>query len=67
MKYTKEDRRLIDNKIFTRDELKRLRGKAARRRDKSISDKLKQVHKPYYKRSITNTIFNDSTILFDLT
>ena len=60
-------RRLIDNKIWTRDELKRLRGKTARRRDKRISDSLKQVHTPWYKRSTENTIHDTGTILFDLT
>ena len=62
-----EARRLIDNKLWTRDELKRLRGKTARRRDKRISDTLKQVHKPYDQRPIENAIPNDGTILFDLT
>ena len=62
-----EARRLIDNKLWTRDELKRLRGKTARRRDKRISDTLKQVHKPYNKRSAEDTIQHDGTILFDLT
>ena len=50
-----------------RDEIKRLRGSAMRRRDKRISDTLKQVHKPYDQRPIENTISNDGTILFDLT
>ena len=62
-----EARRLIDNKIWTRDELKRLRGKTARRRDKRISDSLKQVHTPYYKRPTPNTLYDPGTILFDLT
>ena len=60
-------RRLIDNKIWTRDELKRLRGKTARRRDKRISNTLKQIHTPYHKRSTENTIRDTGTILFDLT
>ena len=46
---------------------KRLRGKAMRRRDKSISDRLKQVHKPYNQRPTEDTIQHDGTILFDLT
>ena len=50
-----------------RDEIKRLRGSAMRRRDKRISDTLKQVHKPYNKRSAEDTIQHDGTILFDLT
>ncbi len=33
-----------------RDEIKRLRGKTARRRNKTISDKLHQVHKPWHER-----------------
>ena len=49
------------------DEYKRLRGRAARRRDKSISNTLKQVHKPYDQRPIENTVSDDGTILFDLT
>ena len=62
-----EARRLIDNKLWTRGELKKLRGKTARARDKRISDTLKQVHTPYHKRSTPNTIHNPGTILFDLT
>ena len=46
---------------------KRLRGRAARRRDKSISNTLKQVHKPYDQRPIENTVSDNGTILFDLT
>ena len=61
------DTRLIDNKIWLRDELKKLRGKAARRRDRAISNTLKQVHKPYHSRSTEDTIQHDGTILFDLT
>ena len=60
-------RRLIDNKIWTRDELKRLRGKTARRRDKRISDTLKQVHTPWHKRSTSNSVHDPGTNLFDLT
>ena len=62
-----EARRLIDNKLWTRDELKRLRGKTARRRDKRISNTLKQIHTPYNQRSTTNTVHDTGTILFDLT
>ena len=50
------DTRLIDNKIWMRDELKKLRGKAARRRDRTISDTLKQVHKPWHSRPTKDTI-----------
>ena len=50
-----------------RDEIKRLRGSAMRRRDKRISDTLKQVHKPYDQRPIENTVSDNGTILFDLT
>ena len=63
----KEARRLIDNKIWTREELKRLRGKTARARDKRISNTLKQIHTPWHKRSTENTIRDTGTILFDLT
>ena len=49
------------------DVYKRLRGSAMRRRDKRISDTLKQVHTPWHKRSIENTIRDSGTILFDLT
>ena len=49
------------------DEYKRLRGRAAKRRDKSISDRLKQVHKPYDQRPTEDTVSDDGTILFDLT
>ena len=50
-----------------RDEIKRLRGSAMRRRDKRISDTLKQVHKPYDQRPIESSVQHDGTILFDLT
>ena len=63
----KEARRLIDNKIWTRDELKRLRGKTARARDKRISNSQKLIHTPCHKRSTENTIRDTGTILFDLT
>ena len=62
-----EARRLIDNKLWTRDELKKLRGKTARERDRAISNTLKQVHKPYNQRSTENTVSDAGTILFDLT
>ena len=65
--YTEEDRRLIDNKLWTRGELKKVRGRTARARDKRISDTLKQIHTPYHKRSTPNTVHNLGTILFDLT
>ena len=50
-----------------RDEIKRLRGSAMRRRDKRISDTLKQVHKPYDQRPVEDPVQHDGTILFDLT
>ena len=62
-----EARRLIDNKLWTRDELKKLRGKTARERDKRISDTLKQVHKPWHQRTTDNVEEHSGTILFDLT
>ena len=43
------------------------RGLTARRRSKSISDKLKEVHKPWHQRSTDNSENNSGTILFDLT
>ena len=42
--------RLIDNKIWLRDELKKLRGRAARRRSKAIKDTLYEVHRPWHER-----------------
>ncbi len=62
-----EARRYIDNKLWTRDELKKLRGKTARERDRTISNTLKQVHKPWHQRSVEDTVQHDGTILFDLT
>ncbi len=50
--------RLIDNKIWLRDELKKLRGKAARRRSRAISNTLQQVHEPWHKRSTQDTLRN---------
>ena len=61
------DTRLIDNKIWLRDELKKLRGKAARRRDRAISNTLKQVHKPWHQRTPDDVEEHSGTILFDLT
>ena len=46
---------------------KRLRGKAMRRRDRAISNTLKQVHKPYHSRSTEDAVSDAGTILFDLT
>ena len=62
-----EARRYIDNKLWTRDELRKLRGKTARERDRTISNTLKQVHKPWHQRSVEDTVQHDGTILFDLT
>ena len=62
-----ETRRILDNKLWTRGELKRLRGRTARVRDKRISDTLKQVHTPWHKRSTEDSIRDSGTILFDLT
>ena len=62
-----EARRLIDNKIWTRDELRKLRGKTARERDRTISNTLKQVHKPWHQRTTDNVEALSGTILFDLT
>ena len=64
---TEEARRYIDNKLWTRDELKKLRGKTARSRDRAISNTLKQVHKPWHQRSTDNVEEHSGTILFDLT
>ena len=67
------DTRLIDNKIWTRDELRKLRGKTARARDKRISNSLHEVHRPWYEResehqeSTDSTQSNSGRILFDLT
>ena len=42
--------RLIDNKIWLRDELKKLRGRAARRRSQHIKNILHEVHRPWHER-----------------
>lgn len=47
---TSYDIRLIDNKIWTRDELRKLRGRAQRRRDKEIQRRLKEAHRPWHQR-----------------
>ena len=44
------DTRLIDNKIWTRDEPRKLRGRAQRRRDKEIRRRLKEAHRPWHQR-----------------
>jgi len=63
-----EARRLIDNRMWTRDELKILRGKTARRRNQSIKNILNQIHtKPWHQRPIENVEEHSGTILFDLT
>ena len=43
------------------------RGLTARRRSKSISDKLHEVHKPWHSRSTEDVVSDAGTILFDLT
>ena len=47
-----------------RDEIKRLRGSAMRRRDKRISNTLKQVHKPWHQRSVEDTVQHDGCLLY---
>ena len=51
---------------LSRIEYRRTKGQARRRRDKSISDKLKQVHTPWYKRKTPNSVHIPGTVLFDL-
>ena len=51
---------------LSRIEYRRTKGRACRRRDKSISDKLKQVHTPWYKRKTPNSVHIPGTVLFDL-
>ena len=45
---------ISESQLLTRKEViseyKKLRGKSQRRRDKSISDKLHEAHKPYDQR-----------------
>ena len=51
----------------SREEYKRLRGRTARRRDRTISDKLHKVHEPWHSRSTEDVVSDAGTILFDLT
>ena len=44
------DTRLIDNKIWLRDELKKLRGRTARSRSQRIKNILSEVHRPWHER-----------------
>ena len=44
------DLALLDNKIWLRDELKKLRGRTARRRSQRIKDTLHEVHRPWHER-----------------
>ena len=44
------DTRLIDNKIWLRDELKKLRGRTARERSQRIKNILHEVHRPWHER-----------------
>ena len=44
------DTRLIDNKIWLRDELKKLRGRTARERSQRIKHTLHEVHRPWHER-----------------
>ena len=55
------DLALLDNKIWMRHELKKLRGKTARRRDRTISDKLHEVHTPWHQRSHEETTTRPQT------
>ena len=41
---------LLDNKISLRDELKKLRGRTARRRSQRIKNILHEVHRPWHER-----------------
>ena len=41
---------LLDNKIWLRDELKKLRGRTARRRSQRIKNILHEVHRPWHER-----------------
>ena len=41
---------LLDNKIWLRDELKKLRGRTARRRSQHIKNILHEVHRPWHER-----------------
>ena len=44
------DTRLIDNKIWLRDELKKLRRRTARERSQRIKNILSEVHRPWHER-----------------
>ena len=55
------DLALLDNKIWMRHELKKLRGKTARRRDRTISDKLHEVHTPWHRRPHEETTTRSQT------
>ena len=44
------DLALLDNKIWLRDELKKLRGRTARRRSQRIKNILHEVHRPWHER-----------------
>ena len=52
----------VDREIY-----KKLRGRAMQRRDRAISDKLHEVHKPWHQRKTPNSVHHPGTILFDLT
>lgn len=43
------------------------KGRAMQRRNRAISDKLHEVHKPWDQRSTPNSVHHPRTILFDLT
>ena len=51
---------------LSRIQYRRTKGRASRRRDESISNKLKQVHTPWYKRKTPNSVHIPGTVLFDL-
>ena len=44
------DLALLDNKIWLRDELKKLRGRTARERSQRIKNILHEVHRPWHER-----------------
>ena len=61
------DNHIAVNGRLSRIEYRRTKGRACRRRDKFVSDKLHEVHTPWNKRKTPNFVHIPGTVLFDLT
>ena len=61
-----ESRQQTSAKEWKEYYIRTTKGRARKRRDKSISDKLHEVHRPYTDRQDEKSVHDSGTILFDL-